>query len=165
MTSSAREVGAAPRLPRDSGSYADLVISTLFRFKDIKHLTFLNARDPTTFIVWWLQFKAEVCKKQGLTEFWSAASTSSSQHHASVLSTLSQIIQDNQAKTKLLRFVSSADPQRGRRVVDALLADFLPSPRVRTTLLNKAMYLKMQRAEDLTHYYENRFNLVRMELY
>jgi hypothetical protein len=113
--------------------------------------------------VWWLQFKAEVCNKQGFTDFWSAASTCSAQHHASVLSILSQIILDNQAKTKLLRFLSSDDPQRGRRVVDALLATFLPSPKFRSAILNQAMYRRMQRAEDLTDY-DNRLNLARMEL-
>jgi hypothetical protein len=84
-------------------------------------------------------------------------------HHASVLSILTQVIQDNQAKTKLLRFVSSDDPHRGRRDVDGLLAAFLPSPRFRSAILNHAMYLPMHRAKDLTDF-ENRLNLVRMEL-
>jgi hypothetical protein len=59
---------------------------------------------------------AEVSDKQGLTEFWSACSTCSTQHHATVLSILSRIIQDNEIKINFLRFVSSDDPN----VVDEL---------------------------------------------
>jgi hypothetical protein len=143
MASSPREVGAAPRFIRDSGSSANPFIIMLLRFKDLKYLTLLNARDPATYIVWWLYFKAEACNKERFTEFWSATSTCSDQHHARIWSILSQIIQDNQAKTKLLRFVSSVNPQCGRRAVDALLNAFLPTPRSRSTLLNQAMYLKM----------------------
>jgi hypothetical protein len=123
----------------------------------------MNVRDPTTFIVWLLQFKAEVCYKQGFNEFWSAASTYSAQHYRSVLSILSQIIQDYQAKIKLLRFVSSDDPQRGRRGLDALLATFRPSQKFRSAILNQVMCLRMQQAEDRTGY-ENLFNLIRIEL-
>jgi hypothetical protein len=92
MTSSTYDVGDAPELSRDSGFSVVPAGSTLLGFKDIKPLTLLNAKDPTNFIVWWLQFKVEVYNKQGLTEFWSAASTRYAQHHASVLSILSQII-------------------------------------------------------------------------
>jgi hypothetical protein len=119
------------------------IVSALLRYKDFKHLTLMNAMDPTTFIVWWLESKAEVCNKQGFVEFWSATSTYSTRNHASVFSLHSQISQNNQAKTKLMYFVSSADPQRGRRVVDALLVAFLPSPRFRYALLIHAMDLTM----------------------
>jgi hypothetical protein len=52
MASSPREVGAAPRLPRDSGSSAEPIFFIFLRLKDFKHLSLLNARDPTTFTVW-----------------------------------------------------------------------------------------------------------------
>jgi hypothetical protein len=163
MVSSPGEVGDATELCRDSGSCVVPTVSSILRFKNFNDLTLLNAKDPTTFIVWWLHFKAVVFNKQGFTEFWTAAATCYAQHHASVLSILSQISQDNQAKTKLLRSLSSDDPQRGRRAVDALLATFLPSPKSRSAILNHAMYLTMQRAEDMADY-ENWLNLVRMEL-
>jgi hypothetical protein len=76
---------------------------------------------------------------------------------------LTQVIHDRQAKTKLLMFVSSTELHRGRRAVDALLASFLPSPRVRYVVLNQAMHLPMQRVEDLADC-ENRMGIVRMEI-
>jgi hypothetical protein len=143
MVSSPGEASAAPKLSRDHDSFVVPTVSTLLRFKDFKHLTLMNAGDPTTLIVWWLQFKAEVCNNRGFSGFWSAGSTCSAQHNASVLSILSQIIQDNQAKTKVLHFVSNDESQRGRRAVDALLAAFLSSPKFRSAILNQAMYLTM----------------------
>jgi hypothetical protein len=79
------------------------------------------------------------------------------------MSILSYIIYDNQATTKTLHFVSNDAPHCGRRAVDGLLVAFLPSPRFLTAILNQAMYLPMQSAEDLTDF-ENRLNLVQMEL-
>jgi hypothetical protein len=52
-------------LYRDAGSGDVPVASSLLRFKDFKHLTLRNAKDPTTFLVWWFQFKAEVINKLG----------------------------------------------------------------------------------------------------
>jgi hypothetical protein len=103
----------------------------------------MNAKYPITFLVWWLHFKAEVRNKLWFADSWSPTSTCSAQHHASVMSILTQVIQDNQAKTKLTRFVSSDDPHRGRRDVEGLLAAFLPSPMFRSAILNHAMLLAL----------------------
>jgi hypothetical protein len=163
MTPPSSDDGDTPGLCRDAGSDDVHAVSSLLRFKDFKHLKFMNAKDPTTFLVWWLQFKSEVCNIQELTDFWSPTSNCTPKHHASVLSILTQVIHDYQAKTKLIRFVSSDDPHRDRRAVDGLLATFLRSPRLRFAIMNRAIYLPMQRAEDLTDF-KNRLNLVRMEL-
>jgi hypothetical protein len=113
---------------------------------DFKHFTLRNAKYTTTFLVWWLQFKAEVFNKPWFTDFWSTTLACFAQHHMSVISILTQAIQDNHAKTKLLRFVSGDDPHLGRRVADGLPATFLPSPMFRSSILNHAIYLPMRRA-------------------
>jgi hypothetical protein len=69
MTPPSSDDGDTDGLYRDAGSGDVHVASSLLRFKDFKHLTLKNARDPTTFLVWWLQFKAEVCNKLGLADF------------------------------------------------------------------------------------------------
>jgi hypothetical protein len=82
---------------------------------------------------------------QEFTGLWSAPSTAFAPHHASVLSMLSQIIQNNHTKTKPPRFVSSDYPHRGTRAVEVEPCTCRCS------------------AKDLTDY-ENRLNFVRMEL-
>jgi transcriptional regulator of aromatic amino acid metabolism len=76
---------------------------------------------------------------------------------------LTQVMQDNKAKTKLMRFVSSDNPHRGRRAVDNLLAAFLLATRLRCAVLNHAMHMLMHRSGDLNDFY-NRLNLVSIEL-
>jgi nitric oxide reductase large subunit len=63
---------------------------------------------------------------------------------------LNHIILDYPDKTKLMGFVSTHDYHRGRRVVGALLAEFLPFPMSRSTILYQAIYFSMQLVEDHT---------------
>jgi predicted RNA-binding protein YlxR (DUF448 family) len=79
-----------------------------------------------------------------------------------VLPILTQIIQDNQAKTKLLRFVSSDDPFVAVELSRLFWLHF-SSPEVLFCYIKHAMYKPMQRSEDLTDY-NNHLNLVQMEL-
>jgi hypothetical protein len=76
MTPPSSDDGDTAGLYRDVGSGDVPTASTLLRFKDFKHLTLRNAKDPTSFLVWWLQFKAEVCNNLGFADFWSPTSTS-----------------------------------------------------------------------------------------
>jgi hypothetical protein len=92
MTPPSSDDGDTAGLCRDDGSGDVPAASSLLRFKDFKHLTLKNAKDPTAFSIWWIQFKAEVCNKLGFADFWSPTSTCSAQHHVSVLSILTQII-------------------------------------------------------------------------
>eukprot|EP00873_Tetraselmis_striata_P004135 jgi/Tetstr1/424399/TSEL_014958.t1 len=131
------------------------------RIKDFKRLPLHNAKKATCTLVWWLQAKAEVSSKPGFDEFWTT--DTSPQYHATFVSILNQIVLDKQARTKRLRFTNSADPVRGRKAIDALPATFLQPPRFRAQTCNEALCMRMKTTEDLTDY-ENRLNLVRMEL-
>jgi hypothetical protein len=157
---SSSEVGDAIGLSQDSGSSDSPAVSYApLRLKGSLQFTLRNAMDPTTFLAWWLHFKAEASNKQGFALFWSTSSACYAQHNAKVVLMLTQIIQDDPARTKLTSFVSSDDPHRGRRVVDGLRTVDLPSPRLRSATPSHAMYLPSDQTD-----YENRLNLVRMDL-